>query len=110
MVASRTFPWFTIKRYIPHLYMKALPFAAHLVFLFIYFLANIDQYSSAEILPPMTSTNSEPAIARKGTWASVATALARRVFPQPGGPSSREPLGTLAPSWRYRSGFCQERS
>lgn len=56
-------------------------------------------------IPPMTSTNSEPAIARKGTWASVATALASRVFPQPGGPSSKAPFGTLAPSWRYRSGF-----
>lgn len=55
--------------------------------------------------PPMTSTNSEPAIARKGTWASVATALASSVFPQPGGPSSSAPLGTLAPSWRKRSGL-----
>lgn len=57
------------------------------------------------ISPPMTSTNSDPAIARKGTWASVATAFAKRVFPHPGGPKSNEPLGTLAPSWRYLSGF-----
>lgn len=46
----------------------------------------------------MTSTNSGPAIARKGTWASVATALASSVFPQPGGPSNSAPFGTLAPS------------
>lgn len=50
--------------------------------------------------PPITSTNSEPAIARNGTWASVATAFANKVLPQPGGPSKRAPLGTLAPSWR----------
>lgn len=51
-----------------------------------------------EYRPPMTSTNSGPAIAKKGTWASVATALARSVFPQPGGPSNSAPFGTLAPS------------
>ena len=57
----------------------------------------------ANSLPPNISTNSGPAIARKGTLASVATALASRVLPQPGGPSSRAPRGILAPSsWRQQ--------
>jgi hypothetical protein len=50
-------------------------------------------------LPPSISTKSDPAIAKKGTLASVAIALAKSVFPQPGGPSSRAPLGILAPSF-----------
>jgi hypothetical protein len=37
--------------------------------------------------PTNTSTNSEPEIDRKGTPASVAMALAKRVFPVPGGPT-----------------------
>lgn len=46
----------------------------------------------AEPTPPKTSTKSEPAMVRKGTSASVATALANRVFPVPGGPTKRAPL------------------
>lgn len=41
--------------------------------------------------------NSDPAIAKNGTFASVATALASIVLPQPGGPNKRTPLGILAP-------------
>ena len=41
--------------------------------------------------------NSEPAMLKNGTLASAATALASNVFPQPGGPNNRAPLGTLAP-------------
>lgn len=44
--------------------------------------------------PPIISINSEPFIARKGTLASVATAFANRVLPQPGGPRRIAPLGT----------------
>lgn len=49
--------------------------------------------------PTNISTKSEPEIVRKGTLASPATALASNVFPQPGGPTKRAPLGTLAPSF-----------
>jgi len=42
-------------------------------------------------LPPSISTNSDPAMAKKGTFASVATALASRVLPQPGGPNNKAP-------------------
>jgi len=38
---------------------------------------------------------------RKGTPASPAIALANKVFPVPGGPYSRAPLGILAPISRY---------
>lgn len=43
--------------------------------------------------PPIISMNSEPFIFKNGMLASVATALASNVFPHPGGPSSRTPLG-----------------
>lgn len=41
--------------------------------------------------PPIISMNSEPFIDKNGTLASVAIALARRVFPHPGGPRSKAP-------------------
>lgn len=44
--------------------------------------------------PPIISMNSEPFIVKNGTPASVATAFANNVFPQPGGPNKRAPLGT----------------
>lgn len=44
--------------------------------------------------PPIISINSDPFIDRKGTDASVATALANKVLPQPGGPNNNAPLGT----------------
>ena len=42
---------------------------------------------------------------KKGTSASPATALDRRVFPVPGGPTKRTPFGILAPISVYLSGF-----
>ena len=54
--------------------------------------------------PTNISTNSEPDMAKKGTPASPDTALAIRVLPVPGGPTSRTPLGILAPNARNRSG------
>ncbi len=52
--------------------------------------------------PTNISTKSEPLIEKKGTSASPATALASRVFPVPGGPTSRTPRGTLPPSfWNF---------
>ena len=55
--------------------------------------------------PTKSSTNSEPEMMKKGTSASPATALERRVFPVPGGPTKRTPLGILAPISVYLSGF-----
>ena len=46
--------------------------------------------------------NSEPLIEKNGTPASPATARASSVLPVPGGPISRTPLGTRAPSrWNF---------
>ena len=42
---------------------------------------------------------------KNGTSASPATALERRVFPVPGGPTRRTPLGIRAPISVYLSGF-----
>ena len=55
--------------------------------------------------PTNISTKSEPEMEKKGTSASPATALARRVLPVPGGPTSRAPLGSLAPISVYLSGW-----
>jgi hypothetical protein len=41
----------------------------------------------------------------KGTPAYPATAFANMVLPVPGGPDSITPLGILAPSFLYLSGF-----
>ena len=41
--------------------------------------------------------NSLPLMAKNGTLASPATALASSVLPVPGGPNSKTPLGTRAP-------------
>ena len=48
--------------------------------------------------PTNISTKSEPEIEKNGTPASPATAFASKVFPVPGGPSSRTPDGILAPN------------
>mmetsp|Transcript_11010 Transcript_11010/g.31097 ORF Transcript_11010/g.31097 Transcript_11010/m.31097 type:complete len:230 (+) Transcript_11010:1094-1783(+) len=48
--------------------------------------------------PTNISMKSEPLMERNGTPASPAVALARRVFPVPGGPTRRAPFGILAPS------------
>ena len=51
-------------------------------------------------MPTNISTNSEPDMEKKGTFASPATAFASMVLPVPGGPTSRMPLGMEAPiSW-----------
>ena len=47
--------------------------------------------------PTNISTNSEPEIEKNGTPASPATALASKVLPVPGRPTSRTPFGILAP-------------
>ena len=57
------------------------------------FLARLNRsLTLAEPTPENTSTKSEPAMVRKGTSASVATALANSVLPVPGGPTRRAPL------------------
>ena len=55
--------------------------------------------------PTNISTKSEPLSEKNGTLASPATALASSVFPVPGGPTSRAPLGILAPRSVYLPGF-----
>mmetsp|Transcript_20262 Transcript_20262/g.50447 ORF Transcript_20262/g.50447 Transcript_20262/m.50447 type:complete len:309 (+) Transcript_20262:898-1824(+) len=54
--------------------------------------------------PTNISTNSEPEMEKKGTPASPAMAFARSVLPVPGGPTSKTPLGILAPTDVNRSG------
>ena len=49
--------------------------------------------------PTNISTKSDPEIEKKGTFASPATALAKRVFPVPGGPTIKTPLGIFPPSF-----------
>ena len=52
--------------------------------------------------PTNSSTKSEPEMEKKGTFASPAMALARRVLPVPGGPMSSTPLGILPPRrWNF---------
>ena len=47
--------------------------------------------------PTNISTKSDPEREKNGTLASPATALASKVFPVPGGPTSKAPLGILPP-------------
>ena len=58
--------------------------------------------------PTYISTNAEPDKEKKGTFASPATALASNVFPVPGGPTSRAPLGSFAPMPVYFPGLCRK--
>ena len=58
--------------------------------------------------PTNISTNSDPEIEKKGTPASPATALAKRVFPVPGGPTRRTPLGIFAPTAVNLSGLLRK--
>ena len=51
--------------------------------------------------PTNISTKSDPDKEKKGTFASPATAFAISVFPVPGGPTSRAPLGIFAPREVY---------
>ncbi len=55
--------------------------------------------------PTNISTKSDPEIVKKGTPASPATALDRRVLPVPGFPTRRTPLGIRPPRRVYLSGF-----
>ena len=55
--------------------------------------------------PTNISTKSEPDIEKNGTPASPATALASSVFPVPGGPTSKAPLGIFPPRSVYFLGF-----
>lgn len=55
-------------------------------------------------IPTNISTNSDPDIEKKGTFASPATAFASMVFPVPGGPTSRIPLSIEAPISLYFPG------
>ena len=54
--------------------------------------------------PANISTNDDADCAKNLALDSCATALASSVLPVPGGPWSRIPLGTLAPSLRKRLG------
>ena len=54
--------------------------------------------------PTNISTKSEPLIEKNGTPASPAIARARRVFPVPGAPTRRTPLGIRPPSFVNRFG------
>ena len=55
--------------------------------------------------PTNISTKSEPEREKNGTCASPATALAKSVFPVPGGPTSKAPLGIFPPNSVYFPGF-----
>ena len=55
--------------------------------------------------PTYISTKSEPETEKKGTFASPAQALARRVFPVPGGPVNKTPRGIVAPRDVYFCGY-----
>jgi len=54
--------------------------------------------------PTNISTKSDPEMEKNGTPASPAIARARRVFPVPGGPTRRIPLGIFAPRRTNRPG------
>ena len=70
------------------------------------FCASLNKSLTLEAPTPTNiSTKSEPASEKNGTFASPATALARRVLPVPGGPTRRAPLGSLAPILEYLSGL-----
>jgi hypothetical protein len=56
-------------------------------------------------IPTNNSINSEPEMLKKGTPASPAIARASKVFPVPGGPTNRTPLGILAPRRLYFSAW-----
>mmetsp|Transcript_15322 Transcript_15322/g.31778 ORF Transcript_15322/g.31778 Transcript_15322/m.31778 type:complete len:218 (-) Transcript_15322:1162-1815(-) len=55
--------------------------------------------------PTNISIKSDPLMDKNGTPLSPAVALASRVFPVPGGPTSSAPLGMRAPSSWYLEGF-----
>ena len=55
--------------------------------------------------PTNISTKSEPEREKKGTLASPATAFASNVFPVPGEPTNKAPLGIFPPRTVYFLGF-----
>ena len=55
--------------------------------------------------PTNISTKSDPDKEKNGTLASPATALASKVFPVPGKPTSKAPFGILPPNFVYFVGF-----
>ena len=58
--------------------------------------------------PTNISTKSDPESEKKGTFASPATAFAKRVFPVPGRPTNSAPFGILPPSLVYFVGFLRK--
>ena len=74
-----------------------------------FLLASLNKSLTREApTPTYSSTKSEPVSEKNGTCASPATALASRVLPVPGGPTSRAPLGSLAPICVYLAGLCRK--
>ena len=69
---------------------------------FFFAWANRSRTRAAPV-PTNNSTNSEAEMLKKVTPASPATAFAKRVFPVPGGPTKRTPLGIRAPILLKRS-------
>merc|ERR1712078_531309 len=59
----------------------------------------------AEPTPINISIKSEPDKEKNGTFASPATALANKVFPVPGGPINKAPLGIFPPKFVNFIGF-----
>ena len=72
------------------------------------FTSSIPPPSPPPSLPPTSPTyfctNSEPMTRMKHASVLFATARAKRVFPVPGGPNRRTPLGGSIPSFTKRSG------
>jgi hypothetical protein len=58
--------------------------------------------------PTNISTKSDPESEKNGTLASPATALASKVFPVPGKPTNKAPLGIFPPRTVYFRGFLRK--
>mmetsp|Transcript_6297 Transcript_6297/g.14486 ORF Transcript_6297/g.14486 Transcript_6297/m.14486 type:complete len:224 (-) Transcript_6297:76-747(-) len=63
------------------------------------------RFTMAVPTPAHSDEKSDPLSEMKGIPASPAIALAIKVFPVPGGPTRRTPLGMVAPRSRKRSGL-----
>ena len=83
--------------------ISSLPFRSGISGAFSFACPNRSRTFDAPI-PTNISTNSDPDIEKKGTFASPATAFASMVFPVPGGPTSRIPLSIEAPISLYFPG------
>ena len=69
-----------------------------------FFLASANSsLTRAAPLPTNNSTNSLAATLKNGTLASPATAFASKVFPVPGGPTSKHPVGNRPRTFLYLS-------